>query len=358
MQRCTRPSAISQMPAPPAAERLGGYFTGGDPVSGTAATVPGYEWFNRVQEELVGIVEAAGLALDGGDNAQVLNALQRLFGSRVTTVSTSRALTISETGLVLVDAAAGDVVVSLPDLGALAGPAYRVMRVDTAASLVTIQSAAPVVAEDGNTLYLVGAGASRSVVAVGGSRWASTDRHLVVPTGTVRLGLTGGAVPGWLVIADGSIGPAGSGATSRASADAWPLYATVWSSINQAWAPTQDAAGAQVGRGASAAADWGAGRRLLLPRLLGRALAGAGAGSGLSVRAVGQWLGEEAHTQTLSELAAHGHGSVWAPQGGPYAHNSGSGTAYWCDTMLPQAGGGAPANVMQPTTFLATLVKL
>lgn len=38
------------------------------------------EWFNAVQEELAGVIEAAGLSLDAGDNQQLLSAIKELRG--------------------------------------------------------------------------------------------------------------------------------------------------------------------------------------------------------------------------------------------------------------------------------------
>lgn len=55
-----------------------GEFTGGDPGQGTPATIVDPGWLNTVQRELVAIVEAAGLTLDGGNDAQGLAAIQAI----------------------------------------------------------------------------------------------------------------------------------------------------------------------------------------------------------------------------------------------------------------------------------------
>ncbi len=79
MQRVTRSTAVATLPAPPAGAGAPGYFSGGNPGTGTPATIPGYEWCNSVQEELISIVLAAGLTPDANDLAQVLAALNVMY---------------------------------------------------------------------------------------------------------------------------------------------------------------------------------------------------------------------------------------------------------------------------------------
>lgn len=59
----------------------GNVFQEGQPGTGLLAAVVGAKWLNATQEELVALVEAAGLTLDDEDNGQVLAALQLLFSS-------------------------------------------------------------------------------------------------------------------------------------------------------------------------------------------------------------------------------------------------------------------------------------
>jgi hypothetical protein len=79
MQRVTRSTAVAVLPAPPSGAGDPGFFTGGNPGTGTPATVPGYEWFNGVQEELISLIIAAGLSPDGDDNGQVAQAVENLI---------------------------------------------------------------------------------------------------------------------------------------------------------------------------------------------------------------------------------------------------------------------------------------
>lgn len=81
MQRVTRSTAVTALPAPPAGGTPG-YFTGGDPVAATPATVPGYEWFNNVQEELLSVIEGVGLVASGTDRTQLRQAIESLIETR------------------------------------------------------------------------------------------------------------------------------------------------------------------------------------------------------------------------------------------------------------------------------------
>lgn len=74
MQRVKRSTAVAVLPADPAGSTPG-YFALPNPGGGVPATVPGYEWYNNVQEELCAVIEAAGLTLSGADRTQLLQAL-------------------------------------------------------------------------------------------------------------------------------------------------------------------------------------------------------------------------------------------------------------------------------------------
>lgn len=68
MQRITHASAIELSPG-----KKG--FTDGNPSGGVPATIVPAAWLNAVQEEILAVVEAAGLAPSGADLAQLLAAL-------------------------------------------------------------------------------------------------------------------------------------------------------------------------------------------------------------------------------------------------------------------------------------------
>lgn len=77
MFRVDTPTAVANLPAQNE-EGDPGYFTKGNPSSGLAATVPGQDWFNIVQEELIAIILAAGLTPAKATTNQVLEAIKLL----------------------------------------------------------------------------------------------------------------------------------------------------------------------------------------------------------------------------------------------------------------------------------------
>lgn len=91
-------------------------------------------------------------------------------------------------------------------------------------------------------------------------------------TGDVKLTFKTTADATWVMMDDGTIGSALSGATTRAHADTEALYTVLWNNIVDQWAPVVG------GRGVNAAADFSAHKPMRLPRVLGRALAGCGVG--------------------------------------------------------------------------------
>ena len=74
MYRIDNPDAVTAIPAP---SPLGnpGYFTGGNPQSGQAATIVDADWLNAVQEEISTVIERFGLTLSKTDRTQLWQAL-------------------------------------------------------------------------------------------------------------------------------------------------------------------------------------------------------------------------------------------------------------------------------------------
>ena len=87
---------------------------------------------------------------------------------------------------------------------------------------------------------------------------------LRVPTGTLAPFRGTSPPTGWIKENGGTIGSAASGATNRANADTSDLFSHLWSSFSNTILPIQDSAGAASARGASAAADFAANKRMPL----------------------------------------------------------------------------------------------
>lgn len=172
-------------------------------------------------------------------------------------------------------------------------------------------------------------------------------------TGDVKLTLAAAAPVGWVLANDGSIGSATSGATTRANADCEDLFTLLWTNVSDSYAPVSG------GRGASAAADWAANKTIGLTKMLGRALAVAGSGAGLTARALGQTVGAETHVLDTTEMPSHNH-TYTKPVAGPEGAAGAEGF-FLLDTDSDQTtstGGGLAHNNMQPTAFLNVLIKL
>lgn len=197
-------------------------------------------------------------------------------------------------------------------------------------------------------------------------------------TGDLKPTLKTVADAGWVLCDDGTIGNAASGATSRANADTAALFTLLWTNISNANAPVLPG-----GHGASAAADFAANKTIGLTKMLGRALALAGAGALLTARTLGSSLGEEAHALTAAEGPTHTHaindpghvhalshvfangelGAIDAQLGNP----NHAATAYAVVPSTDAAatgvavlatGNGTAHNTMQPTSFVNIMVKL
>ena len=115
-------------------------------------------------------------------------------------------------------------------------------------------------------------------------------------TGDAKLTLKTTADQGWIICDDGDYRFRPPAVLARApTPDTEPLYTLIWDNVIDAHAPVAG------GRGANAAADFAADKPIALPKALGRALAIAGTGTGLTARALGAAIGEEIHLLTSAE---------------------------------------------------------
>ena len=94
----------------------------------------------------------------------------------------------------------------------------------------------------------------------------SVDATTVLATGDVKTSYGTGTMTGFVRMNGRTIGSATSGATERANADAMALFEYLWGADANLTV--------SGGRGASAAADWGANKQLTLPDARGRFIAG------------------------------------------------------------------------------------
>jgi microcystin-dependent protein len=203
-------------------------------------------------------------------------------------------------------------------------------------------------------------------------------------TGHVAFTLASTAPTGWLMFNDGTIGSASSG-SSYASAANLALFNILFAGpFTDATCPMLTSTGSATTRAAqgTAAAAWAANCRMSLPRTLGRALAVAGSGSGLTTRTLGQTLGEETHLLSTTEIPAHTHPNTLTDPGHTHTSNANTdnnsaSTSGSAGALIPlpgaatinsnttgitinnanNTGGGGTHNNMQPTSFLNAMVK-
>lgn len=167
-----------------------------------------------------------------------------------------------------------------------------------------------------------------------------------------------------------TVGNAFSSATARANADMEQIFTHLWTVHDtDGTLVIQDSSGTPTAKGASAAADWAANRRITLPDLRGRVLAGkddmGGTPAGIVTDAeadkAGGEFGDETHTLTEAELATHDH-TITTDF---YSNGGGAGSSFHLEgpstgaTQVPSmdtAGSDSPHNNMQPTTFVNKII--
>lgn len=127
------------------------------------------------------------------------------------------------------------------------------------------------------------------------------------------------APTGWVKANGGTIGNAASGATLRANADTVNLYTVLWNDFNNTELPIQTSGGAATTRGASAAADYAANKRLSVFDLRADFIRGADDGLGYDASLVVGLKQSDAlknhnhtippHSHTVPSRSRDGYGS-------------------------------------------------
>lgn len=119
MFRTDQPTAASALPAP-APAGAEGYFTNGNPASGVPATILDADWLNMTQEELLNIVEAAGLTPSKTTYDQVLLAIQQMISARAPgVIGSARNLAMSVTAASATATLTADEIIVESGLGGL-----------------------------------------------------------------------------------------------------------------------------------------------------------------------------------------------------------------------------------------------
>lgn len=245
------------------------------------------------------------------------------------------------------------------------------------------------------------------------SRLQTEVLNLLLPTGTVLDYVGSGAAastpPQFFVFADSrTIGNLSSGATARANADTEALFTLLWENWGNTELPIQDSGGTPTTRGANAAADFAANKRMPTPDLRGRVTAGrdnmgnstagriTAAGGNFTATTMGAAGGAQNHQLTSAQMPSHTHpiaahnhtitepggvghqhqylkGTLVSVQAGTGATVEGSGgTAALTDPQISaitinnntgalvtnSAGGDGTHPIVQPTIVVTKIIKL
>jgi hypothetical protein len=142
------------------------------------------------------------------------------------------------------------------------------------------------------------AAAARATLGLGDA--AVLNSSAFWSTGDVKITYKTSADAGWVFMNDGTIGNASSGGTTRANADTQALFVLLWTNTANAQCAVSG------GRGSNALDDFNANKTIALPKVLGRALACFGSGSGLTARVLAEILGTETYTIAQANLPAVG----------------------------------------------------
>lgn len=126
-----------------------------------------------------------------------------------------------------------------------------------------------------------------------------SDLNLEPETGKIEVYYGTTAPTGWVVLNNGTIGSATSGATTRANADCENLFLYLWNNFDDSIAPVTG------GRGASAAADWSANKKIKLDNLTTRLMSNVSStDTHMSV------AGADSYYLTTDMLPVHSH-TAW-----------------------------------------------
>lgn len=184
------------------------------------------------------------------------------------------------------------------------------------------------------------------------------DETTVLNTGDIFLSLDNATRTGAVRLNGRSIGNASSSATERANADTEALFTYLWNKLANAQAAVSG------GRGANAAADFAAAKRLTLPDFRGTSVVGfddmgnsaasllgtAPVVSG-GVTTTGSILGANTHALTTGQLASHSHTGTTASNGAhTHTGNTDSGGSH---THTGTTGGQSQDHTHNVTTTAA-----
>ncbi|MCB2254646.1 phage tail protein [Pseudomonas chlororaphis] len=199
---------------------LNGKFVDENPIAGTPGSLIPATWGNAVTQEILSVINSAGLLPSEDDNGQLLQALQEIvtkaspMSSSVTNVSASKLLTNDDLGLVLINAVSSAITVSLPPANKDLGVRDVVLRrIDNAGNRLVVQASGADkikfhthLAADGYPFFvLMGAGDWWHLRSDGAGAWWPVGRFDGTPLGRPVFETTTAFSPGGYGALNGAI---------------------------------------------------------------------------------------------------------------------------------------------------------
>lgn len=162
------------------------FATNGVPGSTVPTQFPAYH-YNGMTQEILSLQTGAGLANNRQVLTQVLQAVKRFSGGNVTTVTGSTTLTADNAGLVLVNAAAGNIVITQPAVASANGIPlkFEFMRSDATANTVAIVPSGTDLMPDGAASTPLIPRGWLSIIGDGISQWRRPSAALNQISGVV-----------------------------------------------------------------------------------------------------------------------------------------------------------------------------
>jgi hypothetical protein len=200
----------------------------------------------------------------------------------------------------LADAAALRAAAEATTVGSALLTAVDAAAARSALGMSVIGSALALAADEATARAAIDVPSNADLTAVSGS---------LLPTGAVADFLMANAPTGWLRLNGNTIGSASSGATFTGS-NVQALFGVLWNLSNTA-SPILTSGGSGSSRGANAAADWVANKRLTLPNMNGRFRRSLGGNSGNLGEPQAEMVGP--HTHPVVNASATGSGSSSKP---------------------------------------------
>ncbi|WP_155976268.1 phage tail protein [Novispirillum itersonii] len=204
MERIRHPNRVTTMPELDYTPVSPGYFTGGNPYTGTPATTVTADFLNAVQEEIINVVQLTGQTPDPDNNAQMASAISALIdeaGFRLisTTKTGDYTALIDDKNKVFNFTTSS--VLNLP-AAAVAGNCFTVGVRNSSPGLLTVQpSGAETI--DSAASFRVGTGQTLLIIS-NGSNWFTLGGSDSVPVGTEML-WPGKTAPAGYLIENGAL---------------------------------------------------------------------------------------------------------------------------------------------------------